>query len=91
MGSAAHLPGMDIGTTLGATRCGAEWPWLGRTPWQRHGAGTGPLPAFEHYTLREITISKVDRFLKAQANISYNRAKQAKVALSLVVGLALRW
>ena len=37
------------------------------------------LPAFEHFTLREITISKVDRFLKAHAKISYSRAKLSKV------------
>lgn len=36
------------------------------------------LPAFEHYTLREITISKVDRFLKAQGKISCSRAKILK-------------
>ncbi|GAA1953300.1 tyrosine-type recombinase/integrase [Nocardioides panacihumi] len=49
------------------------------------------LPAFEHYTLREISISKVDRFLKAQATLSYSRAKHAKLVLSLCLGLALRW
>ena len=49
------------------------------------------LPAFEHYSLREITISKVDRFLKAQAKISYARAKQSRVVLNLAFGLALRW
>ena len=49
------------------------------------------MPAFEHYTLREITISKVDRFLKAQANKSYSRAKQAKVVLNLAFGLAVRY
>lgn len=49
------------------------------------------MPAFEHYTLREISISKVDRFLKAQARVSYGRAKRAKVVLNLVLGLALRY
>jgi integrase len=49
------------------------------------------MPAFENYTLREITISKVDRFLKAQANRSYSRAKQAKVVLNLAFGLAVRY
>ena len=49
------------------------------------------LPAFQHYTLREITISKVDRFLKAQARVSYARAKHARVVLNLALGLALRW
>lgn len=38
------------------------------------------LPAFEHYTLREITVANVDRFLKAKAKTSYSMAKQAKTA-----------
>lgn len=49
------------------------------------------LPVFEHYTLREISISKIDRFLKAQAAISYSRAKHARVVLNLAFGLAVRW
>lgn len=48
------------------------------------------LPAFEHFTLREITVSRVDRFLKQQAKISYSRAKHAKVVLGLALGLAVR-
>lgn len=49
------------------------------------------LPAFENYTLREITISKVDRFLKAQATKSHSRAQQSKVVLNLAFGLAVRY
>jgi integrase len=49
------------------------------------------LPAFEHHTLREMSISKIDRFLKAQAKISYSRAKHSKVVLNLALGLALRY
>ena len=50
------------------------------------------LPTFEHYTLREISVSRVDRFLKALAkNKSYSTAKQAKTVLSLVFGLAVRY
>lgn len=48
-------------------------------------------PAFESFALREITVSKVDRFLKAQAQRSYSYAKQSKVVLSLVFGLAVRY
>lgn len=48
-------------------------------------------PTFQHYLLREISISKVDRFLKAQAKVSYSRAKHAKVVLNLALGLALRY
>lgn len=49
------------------------------------------LPAFKHFALREISVSRVDRFLKQQAAVSYNRAKQSKVVLSLVLGLAVRY
>ena len=49
------------------------------------------LPAFEHLTLREITVGRVDRFLKQQARLSYNRAKHSKVVLGLGLGLAVRY
>lgn len=49
------------------------------------------MPAFEHFTLREISISKIDRFLKGRAKVSYSRAKHAKVVLNLALGLALRY
>jgi hypothetical protein len=49
------------------------------------------LPTFERYTLREISISKIDRFLKAQAKVSYRRAKHSKVVLYLALGSALRY
>ena len=49
------------------------------------------LPAFKDLTLREITIMRVDRFLKSLAKESYSKAKQAKVVLNLALGLALRY
>ncbi|GAA2234658.1 tyrosine-type recombinase/integrase [Promicromonospora sukumoe] len=49
------------------------------------------LPAFEHFVLREITISKVDRFLRTLAHQSYSRAKHAKVVLNLALGMAHRY
>lgn len=50
------------------------------------------MPAFEHYALREITVGRVDRFLKGlAANKSYSMAKQAKTVLSLALGLAVRY
>ena len=50
------------------------------------------LPALEGFTLREIGVSRVDRFLKSLAkNQSYSMAKQAKTVLSLAFGLALRY
>jgi len=48
------------------------------------------LPAFEHLTLREIGVARCDHFLKQLAKQSYNRAKQARVALRLALGLAVR-
>lgn len=49
------------------------------------------LDAFEHYSLREISVSRVDQFLKRQAATSYSRAKHAKVVLGLALGLATRY
>lgn len=48
------------------------------------------LPAFEHYTLGEITTGRVEWFLKSQAAISSSRAKQSRTMLNLVFGFALR-
>ena len=50
------------------------------------------MPAFEHFTLREITVRKVDQFIKTlAANKSYSYAKQARTVLSLAFGLAVRY
>jgi integrase len=50
------------------------------------------MPAFEHYTLREITVRKVDQFIKTlAATKSYSMAKQARTVLSLAFGLAVRY
>jgi integrase len=50
------------------------------------------LPAFEHLLLREITVSRVDRFLRhLAANRSYAMAKHARTVLSLSLGLAVRY
>ena len=50
------------------------------------------MPAFEHYALREISVRKVDQFIKAlAATKSYSTAKQAKTVLSLAFGLAVRY
>ena len=50
------------------------------------------LPAFEHYSLREITVRKVDRFIKTlAATKSYSMAKQARTVLGLAFGLAVRY
>ncbi|MGB2934631.1 MAG: tyrosine-type recombinase/integrase [Nostocoides sp.] len=50
------------------------------------------LPAFEHFVLREITVRKVDQFIKTlAARKSYSTAKQARTVLSLALGLAVRY
>jgi hypothetical protein len=50
------------------------------------------MPAFAHFTLREITVRKVDQFIKSlAANRSYSYAKQARTVLSLAFGLAVRY
>ncbi len=50
------------------------------------------MPAFENYVLREITVRKVDQFIKTlAATKSYSIAKQARTVLSLAFGLAVRY
>ena len=50
------------------------------------------MPAFENYTLREISVRKVDQFIKMlAATKSYSTAKQARTVLSLAFGLAVRY
>ncbi|GAB2448408.1 tyrosine-type recombinase/integrase [Nocardioides hungaricus] len=50
------------------------------------------LPAFENYLLREISVRKVDQFIKRLALAkSYSTAKQARTVLSLALGLAVRY
>jgi hypothetical protein len=50
------------------------------------------LPAFENYLLREISVRKVDQFIKTLAGTkSYSTAKQAKTVLGLAFGLAVRY
>lgn len=47
-------------------------------------------PAFEHFTLAEITTGRVEWFLKSQAAISSSRARQSRTLLNLLFGFALR-
>jgi len=48
------------------------------------------LPAFADLTLREIGVARCDLFIKQMAKQSYNKARQAKVILRSVFGLAVR-
>ncbi len=47
-------------------------------------------PAFEHYTLAEVTTGRVEWFLKAQSSYSNARGRQSRTLLNLVFGFALR-
>lgn len=47
-------------------------------------------PAFEHYTLAEITTGRVEWFLKSQAATSSSRARQSRTLLNLLFAFALR-
>lgn len=49
------------------------------------------LPTFRDFALREMSVRRVDAFLRAQAKKSYSRAKKAKVVLNLALGLAVRY
>jgi hypothetical protein len=48
------------------------------------------LPAFGNLTLREIGVARCDSLIKHLAKQSYSRAKQARVALHLALGRAVR-
>ena len=48
------------------------------------------LPAFEHYSLAEITTGRVEAFLGAQTSASPSRAKQSRTLLNLLFAFALR-
>jgi integrase len=47
-------------------------------------------PAFEHYTLAEVTTGRVEWFLTKQANVSPSQAKQTRTLLNMLFGYALR-
>jgi integrase len=47
-------------------------------------------PAFEHYTLAEVTTGRVEWFLAKQAQVSASQAKQTRTLLNMLFGYALR-
>ncbi|AXT85103.1 site-specific integrase [Aeromicrobium sp. A1-2] len=50
------------------------------------------LPAFANFALREISVRRVDQFIKRLASAqSYSKAKHARTVLSLAFGLAVRY
>ena len=48
------------------------------------------LPTFKGFLLREVTVGRVDQFLKRQATVSYAYARHSRVVLSLMFNYALR-
>ena len=46
-------------------------------------------PAFEHYTLLEVTTGRVEWFLTMQAKVSPSQAKQTRTLLNMLFGYAL--
>ncbi|GAA2973852.1 tyrosine-type recombinase/integrase [Microbacterium terrae] len=47
-------------------------------------------PTFQHFTVREVTVGRIERFLKEQRSRSYARAKHSRTILSMVLGFAVR-
>jgi integrase len=47
-------------------------------------------PAFEHYTLAEVTTGRVEWFLTKQATVSPSQARQTRTLLNMLFGYALR-
>ena len=47
-------------------------------------------PAFEHYTLAEVTTGRVEWFLAKQAKVSHSQAKQTRTLLNMLFAYALR-
>lgn len=48
------------------------------------------LPTFEHFTVREVSVGRVEDFLKVQRAKSYPRAKHSRTILSMIMGFAVR-
>ncbi len=48
------------------------------------------LPSFENFTIREVTVGRIERFLKVQRKRSYSRAKHSRTILSMVLSFAVR-
>jgi integrase len=48
------------------------------------------MPTFEHLALREISVGRVERFLRVQRAKSYPRMKHSRTILGMVMGFAVR-
>lgn len=48
------------------------------------------LPFFEHFTVREVTVGRIERFLGEQRAQSYARAKHSRTILGMILAFAAR-
>ena len=48
------------------------------------------VPFFEHFTIREVTVGRIELFLKQQRKISYTRAKHSRTILGMIMAFAVR-
>lgn len=48
------------------------------------------LPSFKNFTVREVTVSRVDRYLKDQRDKSFARAKHSRTLLGMIMAFAVR-
>ncbi|WP_210481098.1 tyrosine-type recombinase/integrase [Naasia sp. SYSU D00948] len=48
------------------------------------------LPFFHSFTVREVTVGRIERFIKLQRAKSYTRAKHSRTILSMVLAFAVR-
>ena len=49
------------------------------------------LPVFEHFTVSEVTVGRIDRFLREQRAHSYPRSKHSRTILGMILAFAVRW
>ncbi|WP_166787144.1 site-specific integrase [Cryobacterium sp. TMT2-23] len=48
------------------------------------------LPFFENFTVREVTVGRIELFLKKQRETSYTRAKHSRTILGMILAFAVR-
>jgi integrase len=48
------------------------------------------MPFFEHFTVREVTVGRIELFLKKQREKSYTRAKHSRTILNMILAFAVR-
>ena len=48
------------------------------------------LPFFEHFTVRDVTVGRIKRFLEMQREQLYTRAKHSRTMLSMILAFAVR-